>query len=98
METNLSPEKAQTIVRHYLCSDCWETLAAYWDPDTRKSSVRCATQDCPCRGYVWREFAERRRAESRRELTEARLTLRRALPWYHEEKKTPEQLLRELGY
>ncbi len=98
METSLPLEKAQTIVRHYLCSDCWETLAAYDDPNTRKSSVRCATQDCPCRGYVRREFAERRRAESRAELAVARLALRGALPWYHEEKKTPEQLLRELGY
>jgi len=61
METSLPLEKAQTIVRHYLCSDCWETLAAYDDPNTRKSSVRCATQDCPCRGYVRREFVERRK-------------------------------------
>jgi hypothetical protein len=98
METQINPEKAQTIVRYYLCSDCWERLVAHWDPDTRKSSVRCATQDCPCRGYVRREFAERRKAESRIELADARLALRGALPWHHEEKKTPEQLLRELGY
>jgi hypothetical protein len=98
METQLNHDKANTIVRYYLCSDCWETLAAYDDPNTHKSSVRCVTQDCPCRGYVRREFVERRKTVSRRELIEARLTLRGALPWYHEEKKTPEQLLRELGY
>jgi hypothetical protein len=98
METHLNPEKAKTIVRHYLCSDCWETLIEYWDPKTRKSAVRCATQDCPCRGYIRREFAERRRAESRVELADARIALRSALPRNHEERKSPEQLLRELGY
>lgn len=98
MIENLTPVEAQKLIRDYVCSDCWGTLAEYYDRETRTSAVRCATEDCPCDGLVSRGFVERRRAESRAELNAAHTALRDAVPWLRVEKKSVEQLLEELGF
>ena len=98
MIENLTPVEAQKLVRDYVCSDCWETLVEDYHREARTSAVRCATEGCPCNGLVSREFVERRKAESRAELSEARIALRDAIPWLPGEKKSVEQLLEELGF
>ncbi len=98
MIENLTPIEAQKLVRDYLCSDCWGVLAEYYDQGTRMSVVRCSTEGCPCNGLVSKSFVERRKAESRAELSEARIALRDAVPWLRGEKKSVEQLLKELGF
>ena len=98
MIENLTPVEAQKLIRDYVCSDCCGTLAEYYDRETRTSTVRCATEGCPCGGLVSRGFVDRRKAESRAELSEARIALRDAIPWLRVEKKSVEQLLEELGF
>ncbi len=98
MIENLTPVEAQKLVRDYVCSDCWGTLAEYYDWETRTSTVRCSTEGCPCNGLVSKSFVERRKAESRTELSEAHIALRDAVPWLRGEKKSVEQLLKELGF
>lgn len=98
MIENLTPIEAQELVRDYVCSDCWGALAEYYDRETRTSIVRCSTESCPCNGLVSKSFVERRKAESQAELSEARIALRDAVPWLRGEKKSVEQLLKELGF
>jgi len=98
MIANLTPVEAQKLIRDYVCCDCWGTLIEHYDQVTRTSTVRCATANCPCDGLVSRGFVDRRKAESRAELSEARIALRDAIPWLRGEKKSAEQLLEELGF
>ena len=98
MTENLTSIEAQKLVRDYVCSDCWGILAEYYDRETRTSTVRCSTEGCPCNGLVSKSFVERRKAESHVELSEARIALRDAVPWLRGEKKSVEQLLKELGF
>ena len=98
MIKNLTSLEAQKLIRDYVCSDCWGTLLEHYDQETRTSTIRCATEDCPCDGLVSRGFVGRRRAESHAELSAARIALRDAIPWLRGEKKSAEQLLEELGF
>jgi hypothetical protein len=98
MIENLTSVEAQELARDYVCSDCWGTLAEYYDRETRAPAVHCSTEGCPCNGLVSKSFVERRKAESRAELSEARIALRDAVPWLRGEKKSVEQLLKELGF
>jgi len=96
--TNLTPLEAQELIRDYVCNNCWGTLVEHYNPKTQTTTLYCATTDCPCDGLVSKGFVDRCKAESRAELSEARIALRDAVPWLRSEKKSTEQLLEELGF
>lgn len=92
------PQAAQTL-RDYVCSSCWGHLLAYHAPG-RLYWVLC--HYCgpdSTRGYTSKATVEIRRAESRAEYLEAAEILRDLIPGLEpEEKQTPEQIIKDLGF
>lgn len=99
---------AQNLVRHYVCSDCWDILASDFDKDDREAyNVQCQTESCPCRAVVHRNYTDRRSAESHIELASAKCALADAIPWLKEEaqlqareftKERETEIMKSLGF
>jgi len=98
---NLDPAEAGRIVRHRRCSDCWETLVPYNEPNTGAVSVSCVTPGCPCRGHVAAEYVTKALAESRAKRWEAEHALGEsgAVEWIPKPvRRAAQAVLAELGY
>ncbi len=73
-------------------------MTTRYDWHERASEVTCVTEECECPGFVTRSWVERAKAENAAQAIEAKQVLQNAVPWMKPEKKTPEQLLKELGF
>ena len=100
-------EEAGGIIRTYVCSNCWDPLVEYPAPPDMEedlapgehySILRCATEGCPCRGFVSRRWIEREEVQRRAEAREKRKILQEIGIVPKPGKKTPERLLAELGF
>lgn len=87
----------------YVCAQCWGSLAIFPDPEDRYTSIlRCNTPGCPSDGMIRQTTVDRKLAEEKAAKQAAIKATREAVPWVAaldpKEKKTKEQLLKELGY
>lgn len=89
MPETVTDIQAQRIVRDMACSACWGHLEQYpAEPPagiTAKAGEHFSRVLCPIcgegtRGYVSKQYVERRLAESRAEAAEAREALKGAIP------------------
>jgi DNA-directed RNA polymerase subunit RPC12/RpoP len=76
----LTSIEAQHTERNYVCAQCWGQLITQ---PSRGKDHKCFTVLCKScgedRGFVTREYAERRKAEDRADANEARRNLGEAL-------------------
>jgi hypothetical protein len=89
--------QALRIQLRYVCAGCWGELSIFplpGSPDNKVTCLICGDD----RGVVTRAYAERRQAESLAELREARQNLRGLIPAPESTQKSPEQLVKELGF
>jgi hypothetical protein len=97
MTDPLSLDLAQVTVRDYVCSTCWGHLLMY-PADGDKWNVLCHKCMTNTKGYVTRVFAQLRIDESRMERVEVERTLKEIGVMEKGEKRTEEQILKELGF
>lgn len=93
MSEIMAAELALSTVRDYVCSNCWEQLIAI-PAEGHNLEVVCGTNQ-EHHGFVRRTFVMRRSNESRGELVEATMNLRKFIPM---PKKSEKELLNELGF
>jgi hypothetical protein len=97
----IDPIQAKEIIKNRRCSDCWEVLQEYYDPQTRSSTVSCSTPNCPCRGHVSAKYVENALAESRLKQRDAEKALGEtgAVEWIPKPaQKSERAILAELGF
>lgn len=79
LESKMAPDLARSVVKNYVCAGCYGQLVETYDRHERMSTVECPSCG-PERGFVTREYADRRQAESRVERFEARWNLSKIMP------------------
>ena len=95
---------AEATVSRYCCSNCWGHLLRFHtkveeDGKTHiEEYVLCHSCLDETRGYVTKSYAERKRQESEVQYTEARHNLAETLGIPTSSGKSPEELLRDLGF
>jgi hypothetical protein len=91
----LDRDELDEILRDYVCSTCWGTLA--FRHEVGKWYAVCPECDEETRGYTSKCFADRKRAESDSEFLEAERNLREILGLSHE-RRPVEKNLSDLGF
>ncbi len=88
----------EITLRDYVCSNCWGHLLAY-PMEGRMWLVVCHRCGDETKGYVTKDFAEGRRAESHGERFEAKEMLQ-GMGIIQDERsgKSEDELIKELGY
>jgi hypothetical protein len=94
----MDPDQATQTVAQCVCSGCYDQLIQRYDWHTRTSEVTCVTENCDTPGFVSRSWVEQQKANNLAEAHEARQVLQNAAPWMKPEKKSTDQLLKELGF
>jgi len=92
----VSYHEADELVENYVCSACWGPLSAH--PTGDGVEIHCGECGAATPGFVSRHYTEKQKASSLAQYYLARQALREAIPWLFPAKKTPDQLLKELGY
>lgn len=87
---------AQKTIHEYVCSRCWGQLTLLADKETRWkiTCLKCGDDQ----GFVTREYAVQRQAESAAEAIEVKQLLAGLGVIQPAPKKSNEQIIRELGF
>lgn len=98
MAVTMGLHKAVKTAARYLCANCWGPLT--YDPlDMSTASVTCRTEDCPCSGFVSKGYVERLEAEAEHEAIKIKRNIRGKVDFLPAlEKKTNDEILKELGF
>ncbi len=88
---------AQRTVRDCVCSLCWGVLVMHPAAD-RLFKVECADCKHDTVGYVTKHYVDECRHKSAQDLKDAKKTLEDVGVIAKPEKKTTEQLIKELGF
>lgn len=89
--------KALSIRDHYRCAGCWGFLTIVPIKGKREDRVTC--ERCGDeRGFVTQSFVERRQSDSWGEYLEAKRNLKGIIPVEEGEKRSPEEIMKELGF
>lgn len=96
----LSGQEAREIETHYVCAQCWGPLTTLSsDVEKRLFKVICGNDCGEDRGFVRKEFAERRSAENSAEAMEARRNIGHLIGLPEREQLTKEkrdELIKEM--
>ena len=89
--------RAQRMVRDYVCSHCWGVLSMFPGPE-RTFYVKCADCKDETPGYVTKHYVEQSKANSNQDMRDATKTLQEVGILPKPEKKSTEDLIKDLGF